>query len=176
VSDPAQAAIAHAIASLRDFYADNPGQAVSRDSTARARLVEGLKIAVEGPNGWAVTTDMATAVGGHDSAPSPGWLLRAAVVSCDAVVIAMQAAQEGITLTTLEAEIVSESDGRGLVGGADVPAGPLRMILDLRLAADGMGRPELEGLVERALRRSPVSEALGRVVPIDVTVSVAEPA
>ena len=119
---------------------------------------------------------MATAVGGRESAPSPGWLLRAAVASCDAAVIAMQAAQERIALTSLEVEVFSESDGRGLVGGADVPAGPLRMILDVRLAADGVSRPDLQGLVERALKRSPVSEALGRIVPVEVSVDVREPA
>ena len=171
MTDPAQTAIAGAITSLRDFYADHPGEAVSSDSVARARLVDGLVIAVEGPNGWTVRTDMARGVGGGETAPSPGWLLRAAVASCDAVVIAMQAAEEGITLTTVEADAVSESDGRGLVGGADVPAGPLRMLLDIRLAADGVSDAELAGLVERALRRSPVSEALGRVVPVEITIN-----
>jgi uncharacterized OsmC-like protein len=118
---------------------------------------------------------MSTGLGGGGSAPSPGWLLRAAVASCDAVLIAIQAAEEGVRLTHLETEVTSESDDRGLVGGTDVPAGPLSVKLDVRLAAD----PELDegavrALVERALRRSPVSEALGRVVPVEVSVSVVE--
>ena len=176
MTERATTAIAHAITSMRDFYAEHPDEAVSSDSIARARLIDGLVVAVDGPNGWAVRTDMASAVGGGETAPSPGWLLRAAVASCDAAVIAMQAAEEGIALTVLEAEVVSESDGRGLVGGAEVPAGPLRMILDIRLAAVGVPREALERLVERALQRSPVSEALGRVVPIEVSVHVAEQA
>ena len=174
-SDPV--AIATAVASARRHFEQHPEQALSVDSAALARLVDGLRVDVEGPYGWSVATDMSKGVGGGGSAPSPGWLLRAAIASCDAVLIAMQAAEEGIRLTHLEAEVTSESDDRGLVGGADVPPGPLRVQLVVRLAtnvqpADG----GLEGLVARALRRSPVSEALGRVVPIDVAVEAMQPA
>ena len=173
-SDPA--AIATAVASVREHLKQHPEQAVSLDTVARARLVDGLRVDVEGPHGWSVATDMSKAVGGGGSAPSPGWLLRAAVASCDAVLIAMQAAEDGVRLTHLEVEVTSESDDRGLVGGADVPAGPLRVKLAVRLAADaGASDGDLEGLVARALRRSPVSEALGRVVPVEVGVEVGRP-
>jgi uncharacterized OsmC-like protein len=171
-----QRAIASAVASVREHLEQHPEQAVSVDTVALARLVDGLRVDVEGPNGWSVATDMSKGVGGDGSAPSPGWLLRAAVASCDAVLIAMQAAQEGVRLTHLEAEVTSESDDRGLVGGADVPAGPLRVKLVVRLAADGRTADgDLEGLVARALRRSPVSDALRRVVPIDVAVEITQP-
>jgi uncharacterized OsmC-like protein len=169
-------AIATAVASVREHFKQHPEQAVSQDTFARARLVDGLRVDVEGPKGWSVATDMAKALGGGGLAPSPGWLLRAAVASCDAVLIAIQAAEEGVRLTHLETEVTSESDDRGLVGGADVPAGPLRVKLQVRLAAEGqLAEDDLEGLVARALRRSPVSEALGRVVPVEVGVEVAQP-
>jgi uncharacterized OsmC-like protein len=171
MSDPS--AIATAVASVREHFSRHPEKALSQDSIARARLVEGLRVDVEGPNAWAVSADMAKALGGGGSAPSPGWLLRAAVASCDVVLIAMQAAEEGVQLTDLEAEVTSISDDRGLVGGADVPAGPLSMRLAVRLTAEPpLSEGDLTGLVKRALRRSPVSEALGRVVPIDVDVAV----
>ncbi|HUG29218.1 MAG TPA: OsmC family protein [Candidatus Limnocylindria bacterium] len=174
-SDPGT--IAAAIASVREDFEQHPEQAMSVDTFARARLVDGLRVDVEGPNGWSATTDMSKGVGGGGSAPSPGWLLRAAIASCDAVLIAMQAAEEGVRLTHLEAEVTSESDDRGLVGSADVPAGPLRVNVVVRLAADGPPADGgLEGLVARALRRSPVSESLGRVVPLDVAVEVMQPA
>jgi hypothetical protein len=49
--------------------------------------------------------------------------------------------------------------------------------LEVRLATeDGLAQGALEALVARALRRSPVSEALGRIVPVDVEVKVVEPA
>jgi uncharacterized OsmC-like protein len=173
-SDPG--AIATAITSVREHFKQHPEDAVSLDTAATARLVDGLRVDVEGPHGWTVATDMARALGGDGSAPSPGWLLRAAVASCDAVLIAMQAAEEGVRLTYLEAEVTSESDDRGLVGGADVPAGPLRINLRVRLAADGAPADgDFEALVARALLRSPVSESLGRVVPVAVAVEVGQP-
>jgi uncharacterized OsmC-like protein len=174
-SDPA--AIAAAIASAREYLGTHPDQAVSWDTVARARLVDGLRVHVEGPHGWSLDTDMSKGVGGSASAPSPGWLLRAAIASCDAVLIAMQAAEEGVPLTELETEVTSESDDRGLVGAADVPAGPLRVELVVRLASD-QPSPDggFDGLVARALKRSPVSEALGRVIPVEVSIDVGMPA
>ena len=168
--------IADAIARVRAHFEQHPEEAVGPDSVARARLVEGLRVDVEGPKGWSVATDMAPSLGGSGSAPSPGWLFRAAVASCDAVLIAIQAAEDGVRLTYLETDVTSETDDRGLVGGAEVPAGPLRVRLDVRLATEDR-RPaaDLEALVGRALRRSPVSEALGRIVPIEVNVAVREP-
>ncbi len=59
------------------------------------------------------------------SAPSPGWLLRAAEASCVATLITMRAAMLGIDLDTLEVTVDSVSDDRGLLGVDDtVPAGP----------------------------------------------------
>ena len=162
--------IAQAVASVRQYLADHPDDARSTDSQARARVIEGLRVRVEGPNDWAIDTDMAVAVGGGGSAPTPGWLLRAAVASCDAVLIAMQAAEDGVELQTLEADVTSESDDRGLIGDASVPAGPLHVALHVRIGAEGRTPGELDALVALALRRSPVSEALTRSVPVAVTV------
>ena len=66
---------------------------------------------------------MATSLGGGGSAPSPGWLMRAALASCDATIVAMEAARAGIELTDLTVTVVSESDNRGVLGVGDaVPA------------------------------------------------------
>lgn len=166
--------IAHSIRSARQYLAEHPDDARSTDSEARAQLLDGLRVRVDGPNGWTLDTDMAKAVGGGGSAPSPGWLLRAAVASCDAVLIAMQAAEDEVDLESLEASVTSESDDRGLIGDHDgsIPAGPLRVALHVRIAARAHTAEEIQALVERALRRSPVSEALQRQVPVDVSVEV----
>jgi uncharacterized OsmC-like protein len=169
---PNASSIASAIGAARDYLAAHVDEARSRDSVARATLEQGLRVRVEGPNGWRIDTDMATAVGGEGSAPSPGWILRAALASCDAVLIAMQCAEEGVSLASLEAEVSSESDDRGLLGGStgDVPAGPLSIRTDVSYLADGITREQFEGIVERALRRSPVADALRRPIPVEVTI------
>ena len=79
----------------------------------------------------------------------------------------MQCAEEGVEVAALDAEVTSESDNRGLLGDPTVPAGPLKITLTVRLEADSRSRAELEALVERALRRSPVSDAVRREVPIE---------
>lgn len=160
-------AIAAAITSARDYVASTPSAARSEDSPARARLLDGLRVAVSRPSGWHVT-DMAKSVGGNASAPSPGWLFRAALASCDAVLIAMQCAEEGVDVTVLDTKVTSESDNRGLLGEPTAPAGPHKMTLTVRLAADGRSRAELEEIVERPLCRSPVSDAVRREVPVEV--------
>ena len=115
-----------AIEAATGHYAAHPEQARSTDSEARASLVNGLVIEVEGPGGEHLTTDMVRSVGGTGTAPSPGWLLRAAEASCVTTLIAMRAAVLGITLETVEVTVDSESDDRGMLGMDDaVPSGPL---------------------------------------------------
>ena len=71
---------------------------------------------VEGPDGHSTATDMPRSVGGANGAPSPGWLFRAALASCEGTLIAMRAAQAGIDLSLLEEVVDSESDDRGILG------------------------------------------------------------
>ena len=135
-------------------------------------LGSGLRVSVEGPNGWRVEADMATVVGGEGSAPSPGWLMRAALASCDAILIAMQCAEEGVSVNSLEAVVSSESDDRGLVGSAeDVPAGPLSVQTTVRISAERLDRAELSELIERAIKKSPVADALRREIPVRVEIA-----
>ncbi len=70
---------------------------------------------VSGADGASLVTDMVTGIGGGGSAPSPGWMFRAAYASCVATLIAMRAAEEGWTLEALEVSIDSESDDRGIL-------------------------------------------------------------
>src|SRR4030095_16787802 len=100
---------------------------------------------VVGPGGERATTDMVPSVGGTETAPSPGWLLRAAEASCVATLIAMRAAVLGIALDTLEVSVDSESDDRGMLGMDDtIPAGPLTGRVAVRLAADGVDPATLD--------------------------------
>lgn len=72
---------------------EHPEAAAATDAPATAVREEGLRFRVDGPAG-AVTSDMSNAVGGGVTAPTPGWLLRAALASCDATLVAMEAARE----------------------------------------------------------------------------------
>jgi len=117
--------IRKAVAGVMAHFEAHPEEALSEDKPAKAVLESGLRIRVEGPGSWSMTTDMPAPFGGEGSAPSPGWLRRAAQAACEATMIAIGAAQSGIALQSLEVTIGSVSDDRGMLGVAEgVPAGP----------------------------------------------------
>ena len=164
--------IRSAIEAAASHFAANPDDAYARDSVATATLREGLVVQVVGPSGERLTTDMVQSVGGTGTAPSPGWLLRAAEASCVATLIAMRAAMLGITLTDLEVTVDSESDDRGLLGIDDsIPAGPLTGRVQVRLTADGVEAATLDELARWGVVHCPVCDALERPVPIKIEVS-----
>ncbi|HET7684934.1 MAG TPA: OsmC family protein [Candidatus Limnocylindria bacterium] len=117
---------------------------------------------------------MVRSVGGSASAPSPGWLLRAAESSCVATLVAMRAAMLGITLETVEVTVDSESDDRGLLGiDEEVPAGPLSGRVAVRVTAPGVDAATLDEIARWAVKHCPVCDALERPVPITVEVATA---
>jgi uncharacterized OsmC-like protein len=162
--------IAEAVADATRYLTDHPDEARYRDSAAVARLVEGLRVDVRGPDGSNLQTDMPAGIGGTATAPSPGWLFRAAIASCVASLIAIRAAMLGFELETVEVEVDSESDDRGILGMAtDIPAGPLSTRISVAVAVRGGGH-DVEALVHWAVDHCPVSDAVRRAVPLDVTI------
>ena len=87
-----------AIETASGYLAEHPEAAAGTDAAATAVREEGLRFRVEGPNGDLIS-DMSKTVGGGATAPTPGWLLRAALASCDATTVAMEAARDGVDLT-----------------------------------------------------------------------------
>ena len=166
--------IRSAIQAASDYLAQHPDEARSTDSAATATVVEGLVVRVTGPGGASITTDMVPSVGGAGSAPSPGWLLRAAEASCVVTLIAMRAAMLGITLDSLEVTVDSVSDDRGLLGiDEGVPAGPLSGRVAVRLTAAGVDAATLEEMARWGVRHCPVCDAVERSVPVATEVSTA---
>src|SRR3989442_13129694 len=122
------AAIRDALREAITYNSEHPKEARYTDSKAIAVLDAGLGVTVTGPSGALIRTDMPESVGGGGSAPSPGWLLRAAQASCLATLIAMRAAQEGLKPGRIEVIADSEADDRGVLGmDGSVPAVPRRL-------------------------------------------------
>jgi uncharacterized OsmC-like protein len=163
--------IKQAIENATDYLREHPDEARSTDSAATASLVDGLVVRVTGTGGASLTTDMVRSVGGSETAPSPGWLLRAAEASCVATLIAMRAATSGIALDALEVTVDSESDDRGILGiDESVPAGPLRSRVSVRLLAEGVEGATLEDIARWGVQHCPVCDALERAVPVAIDV------
>lgn len=138
--------------------AERPEKALTKTGPLTARLAQGLRCHVSGPNAETTWTDMPVALGGGASAPSPGWYLRAAVASCTATVIAMRAARLGITLSTLVVSVESRADQRGLLGLDDrVPAGISTLRMRVRIGAANVRADELRALVAWGDAHSPVA-------------------
>lgn len=160
-------AIRTALEGASAYLTEHPDEARYTDSLATARVEDGLRIRVDGPNDESLLTDMPGAVGGGGAAPSPGWFLRAAVAACVTSLAVMRAAQLGIEGFTCEVEVDSQSDDRGILGlDSSVPGGPLSMRIGFRMSG---ARSKLLGEVaDWAVEHCPVSDAVRRSVPVTV--------
>lgn len=168
-----QAEIATAIGAARTWVGEHRPEARYRDGAATATIDDGLRVRVRGDDGTSIATDMVAGVGGGGSAPSPGWLLRAANASCIATLIAMHAAESSIVLDDLEVAVDSESDDAGILGiDPEVPAGPLSMRVRVRLASATADDDALRDLAAWGVAHCPVCDAIKRSVPVEVVVDV----
>jgi uncharacterized OsmC-like protein len=167
-------AIRSAIEKVVRDYKEDPDAGREQDSPATAVRDGPLRFRVSGPHGD-VVTDVAKSVGGGASAPTPGWYLRAALAACDATVIAIEAARDGISLSRLEFSVSSETDFRGTLAVDDsVPAGPLAVHVRVRVASDDADEDALRAVVQRIERLSPVGDAVSRAIPMTTEIVVGE--
>ncbi len=162
--------IADAVSRATAYLTEHPDEARYRDSVARARLTSGLVVDVTGPAGESLQTDMPTGIGGTATAPSPGWFLRAAAASCVASLVAIRAAATDVTLRSVEVEVDSESDDRGILGlDPAIPAGALSARVVVTIDADA-DPATTEAIARWAVERCPVTESLGRPIPLEIEV------
>ena len=165
--------IAAKLAAARDHLGRNRDDARYRDAAATAVIENGLRVRTSGSGGAEIVSDMSPGVGGGGSAPSPGWLLRAANASCIVTLIAMRAAEEGVTLDTLEVTVDSESDDYGILGLDDaVPAGPLSMRVQVRVASASAPADLVREVVAWGVSHCPVCDAVKRAVPVEVEIEI----
>ena len=168
-----QAEISQAIAGARGYLTAHPEEARYRDGAATAVVEDGLRVRVDGADGASVVTDMVTGIGGGGTAPSPGWLFRAAYASCVATLITMRAAESGVTLTGLSVAVDSESDDRGILGiDESVPAGTLAVRVAVHIASSDAEDATVREIVEWGVAHCPVDDTVRRSVPVELAIEV----
>jgi uncharacterized OsmC-like protein len=156
------------------YLTNNPKDALSNDPPITAVMETGLRCRATDEEGTTIVTDMPKAIGGGGSAPSPGWLSRAALATCDATRIALHAAQVGVALDTLSVTTDSVSDDRGLFGiDKSVPAGPLSVRTRVTIGATGVDEKTLRDIVDYAVTHSPVADSCRRETPSTVEITIA---
>ena len=150
--------VAEAIEKLSATITADAAKARAKNAPATARLVEGLRCELTGPYNERLVTDMAPAVGGTASGPNPGWLMRGALASCTATVIAMRAARLGVVLDTLEVTVETDSDLRGILGlDENVSSGHGPVRFKVKIGAPAASPEVLREIVAWADRHSPVA-------------------
>ena len=160
-----------AVDTASDWVRAHPDEARYTDSLATAKLGTGLRVTVVGPNGESIETDMPPAVGGEGSTVSPGWLYRASIAACVLSLATMRAAQVGVVPFRCEVDVDSVSDDRGILGlDPDVPAGPLSVRIAIRMSGDAATPERLDEIARWAVDHCPVSEGIGRTIPVQVEV------
>jgi uncharacterized OsmC-like protein len=149
--------VRQAIEHLSAAISADPMKARAKNVPATARLTEGLRCELTGPYNERLVTDMAPAMGGTATGPNPGWLLRGALASCTATVIAMRAAQLGVALSNLEVTVETDSDLRGILGlDESISAGHQALRMRVKIASSSAPPQALRELVEWAEAHSPV--------------------
>ena len=171
------ATIASALQRVRVLLTRRPHAAIHADEPAIARWDEGARVITRHANGMHVVTDMPAELGGAGDQASPGWLLRAALASCLATRIAMEAAARSIAVARLEVIAASHSDARGLLGmrdheGERIPAAPCEVRLQVSIAATNVAGDVLKDMIEESQRCSPVCAAVERSVPVSLEIKV----
>ena len=169
--------IAAAMQRVEAVLQRRPEAGLHDDAPAAARWTHGTRVVTSHANGVQLPTDMPTELGGSGDQVTPGWLFRAGIASCAATTVALAAARADVQLSLLEVRTGSRSDARGLLGlpeadGTPVCAGPVEVQLDVRIAAPGMAPERLRALVEDALKRSPMPNALVRPTPMALRIEV----
>ena len=126
---------------------------------------------MDGLGGEQLVTDMPRSIGGAATAPSPGWYFRAAAASCVASLIGIRAAMVGLELPadTVTVTVDSESDDRGILGIEDaIPAGALSMRVSVSVSEVAVDRATFEAVVRWAVEHCPVTDTVGRAVPLEI--------
>ena len=169
--------IANAVQRVRAVFARRPEAAIHADEPAIACWEQGLRVVSRDTSGVRIATDLPCELGGQGDAVTPGWLLRAALASCLATRIALEAATREIVITRLEVVAASESDARGLFGmsdqaGQQIPPGPRAVQLRVRIVAPNVAVETLRAMIEDSQRCSPVQFTVERSVPVSLSIDI----
>lgn len=163
--------VRQAIEQLSNAIAADAGRARGKNAAATARLTEGLQCEIRGPYNERLLTDMPSAMGGEAAAPNPGWLLRGAVASCTATVIAMRAAKLGVKLDSLDVTVESDSDLRGILGLDENVSARHALRMKVKIGAPAASAEVLRGIVAWAEAHSPVTCTMGKPPACEVEIT-----
>ena len=133
-------------------------------AVTKIRLFDGTTCEVEHKH-WKFQVDIGKTEGGNDAGPGPGILERGALGSCLAIGYSQQAAVMGVPVDSIEVEIESDMDARGMLALDDRPPGfkELRYKVTIESPAS---EQEVMNVVEKVDKHSPVLDDFRRAIPM----------
>ena len=149
--------------------AARPERAIKRFRSV-STMTRGLACETE-VGGRRIVTDFPLSRDAVTAGPTPNDLVAAAVGSCLATALVLEAARAELPLDAVQVTVEADLDRRGLFGVAPVASGfaGLRYTVVARSSA---GEAQMRELLARVDARSPVLDNLRRVVPIAGTLEV----
>jgi uncharacterized OsmC-like protein len=139
-------------------------------ATTKVRLFDGTTCEVEHKH-WKFKVDIGKSEGGNDAGPGPGILERGALGSCLAIAYSQRAAMLGIPIDSIEIDVESDFDARGMLHLSDDPPGfqALRYKVYIESPAP---KDQLMQMIEEADRHSPVLDDFSRAIPVEREVTI----
>ncbi|MEM7565205.1 MAG: OsmC family protein [Pseudomonadota bacterium] len=162
--------IREAVTRVEQFYRDKSNPGPEADIPVTARMEQGLKCRIESADGNHVYTDMPETVGGSATTGSPGWLMRAAVASCDATLLTMRAARLAIPLESVEVRVEARSDGRGMFLDEGVIPSSTEMDIYFKIRAPGVSDETIASLVNWVCDHAPVGNEIKNALKPNIVI------
>ena len=129
---------------------------------SNVRMVNGLTFEINEGN-WKFSVDMPEAIGGNNTAPTPGVYGRAALGSCLAIGYMMKAAELSIPIKNLEVEVQADFDDGALLGTADkdIPSGYLEVRYSITVESDAP-EEKINQMLDEGDKHSPYLDVFSR--------------
>jgi uncharacterized OsmC-like protein len=148
--------------------------AAPKEATSRSTVVwqGGLKSAAQSRDKPAVDIDEPDALGGQNSAATPIEMLLAALGSCVLSMVAARAADKGVEIRSMRAEVEGTIQKPSILGLVQTD-NPGFSSIGLQMFIDSPAdMAALQELVDFAVRRSPVGSTIARGTPIQSQLTV----
>lgn len=146
-----------------------PGMGIST-ATTKIRLCDGTTCEVEHKH-WKFNVDIGKSEGGNDAGPGPGILERGALGSCLAIAYSQHAAVMGVPVNSIEIEVESDLDARGMLAIDDRPPGFKELRYKVTIQSEA-SEEEVLKVIEKADQHSPVLDDFKRAIPVKREVTI----
>ena len=146
-----------AVERVADVFRRKPSAAMDT-MRARGRVEDGLVCNVR-QGDYTAVMDMAEAIGGDGSAPTPGFFIRSGLVGCIAIGIKLTAAREGIDIKAVDVDVEMDFDDGAMFGVGNNSAAPLETRFTIAIESSAPW-DAVTSMVLRALECDPYFLAL----------------